>query len=184
VQAREHRQTMVLLRTKVLALIGSTTLLKALPRTGLSNGSAMVRPNRVIARSYAFPSNPVPINFSKYGTIPRAHPEQVEKAITDRADFGVYLFDVREAAEWDKEHIAGTINIPLDILPRRVEEPKWDKRKEIYIFGTQAKGYEDAFQAYSALKSAGFKIIYVIESNIKDMVMSGFFYDAEKDIVF
>jgi rhodanese-related sulfurtransferase len=24
----------------------------------------------------------------------------------------IYLFDVREAAEWEKEHIAGTISIP------------------------------------------------------------------------
>jgi len=101
-----------------------------------------------------------------------------------RAELGIYMFDVRDHAEWEKEHVQGTINIPLSKLEARLNEPKFNKLRRAFFFGTQSSGFEDAFQGAQIAKKVGFPKYFVIEGGVKEMVKSGFYYDAEKESIF
>lgn len=49
-------------------------------------------------------------------------PEAVNEKL---ADENVQIVDIRSPADYARGHIPGAINIPMDELPRRVEEHEW-----------------------------------------------------------
>jgi rhodanese-related sulfurtransferase len=67
----------------------------------------------------------------------------------------ILLIDVRSPAEHEKGHIAGCINIPLDLLSRKITQVAKHKKMKIFVYcrsgvrGYRAKdilmsmGYED-----------------------------------------
>lgn len=98
-----------------------------------------------------------------------------------------YLFDVRPKAEWEAEHVVGTINIlkgstshlpldfyshePLPTLPQRIDDPtRFPRRRIVYILGTPSKNYEDAYEAFPVFKKAGFPKVFVLEGVVLHVI--------------
>ena len=86
-------------------------------------------------------------------------PLETKEKIDRKDDF--VLLDVRTKPEFDNGHIEGSIHIPLNILPAKINE--LDKSKEIVTYcGVGLR----ASQAHRALKNAGFENTKFMEGSI------------------
>jgi rhodanese-related sulfurtransferase len=63
---------------------------------------------------------------------PHISAEEVNQAIANNSD--IVLLDVRTPGEYQKEKIAGSINIPVDEVAAKVESMLPDKSKTIYVY--------------------------------------------------
>jgi rhodanese-related sulfurtransferase len=57
-----------------------------------------------------------------------ATPQQTSAAATD----GALLLDVREEWEWNEQHIAGALHIPMQQVPARLAEIPEDR--DVYVY--------------------------------------------------
>lgn len=64
--------------------------------------------------------------------IPQITADEVYKAIQDKSD--VVIVDVRTAQECLRGKIEGCINIPVEIIEKKVQEIIPDKEKTIYVY--------------------------------------------------
>jgi rhodanese-related sulfurtransferase len=87
-------------------------------------------------------------------------------ASTLYADKKAVIVDVREDNEWNDEHIAGALHIPLAQLNARVSELQSYKDKDTTII-TQCKSGGRSAQALELLKAAGFTKVYSMDGGIK-----------------
>ncbi len=75
----------------------------------------------------------------------------------ERVAAGALLLDVRTANEFSGGHIEGAINIPVQELPRRLDELGNDKAREVVVY-CQSGGRSAI--AKRILQSNGFESIY------------------------
>lgn len=92
-----------------------------------------------------------------YGINPKELHERIKKK-----DNNILLIDVRTEPEFIIGAIPGSINIPLNELMEKVDS--LDKEKEIILICGLGRR---AYQAYTRLKSLGFKNIKILDGGIK-----------------
>ena len=85
-------------------------------------------------------------------------------ASTLYAEKKAIIVDVREDDEWNDEHIAGALHIPLKQLNDRVSELQTYKDTTII---TQCKSGGRSAKALELLKAAGFTKVYSMDGGIK-----------------
>ena len=85
-------------------------------------------------------------------------------ASTLYAEKKAIIVDVREDDEWNDEHIAGALHIPLKQLNDRVSELQSYKDTTII---TQCKSGGRSAKALELLKAAGFTKVYSMDGGIK-----------------
>ena len=85
-------------------------------------------------------------------------------ASTLYAEKKAIIVDVREDDEWNDEHIAGALHIPLKQLNDRVSELQTYKDTTII---TQCKSGVRSVKALELLKAAGFTKVYSMDGGIK-----------------
>jgi rhodanese-related sulfurtransferase len=86
-----------------------------------------------------------------------------KEATALRAEKQAVIVDVREDGEWQDQHIAGAVHIPLSQLNTRLAE--LDKYKHSPII-TQCRSGKRSAQAQTALKAAGFTQVYNMDGGI------------------
>ena len=88
--------------------------------------------------------------------------KQVSNAeLRDLIAKGVRLVDVRTAAEFDAGHIAGSENVPIDVLP--AQSGSWDKAKPVAVYcATGAR----SLNAYQYLVAQGFQHVYDLSQGV------------------
>ena len=64
--------------------------------------------------------------------VPKVTVEVVKKAIDTKEDF--LLLDVRTRQEYDKSHLTGAMNIPVDEVAEKAPKVLRDKNKTIYVY--------------------------------------------------
>lgn len=87
-----------------------------------------------------------------------------KNAATLLADKKAILVDVREADEWQQQHIPGAINIPLNELPDRIGELAAYKETPVI---TQCQRGGRSQKAMTVLKSLKFSKVYNMEGGIE-----------------
>lgn len=80
------------------------------------------------------------------------------------------IVDVREDNEWNSEHIAGAIHIPLDQLQARLPELKAYKDTTVIA---QCKGGKRSLKALEILQSAGFTKAYSMDGGLNAWTEQG-----------
>jgi rhodanese-related sulfurtransferase len=80
------------------------------------------------------------------------------------------IVDVREDDEWNEEHIAGALHIPLNQLTERVSELQQHKDATII---TQCRSGGRSAKALELLKTAGFSNVYSMDGGIKAWSQQG-----------
>jgi rhodanese-related sulfurtransferase len=73
------------------------------------------------------------------------------------------IIDVREDNEWQAQHIAGAIHIPLGQLEQRLAELKPYQHEKVI---TQCRSGKRSAQAASVLQAAGFDKVYNLEGGL------------------
>lgn len=79
------------------------------------------------------------------------------EAATLHAEQKAVIIDVREDNEWQAQHIAGAIHIPLGQLEQRLAELKPYQHSQII---THCRSGKRSAQAASVLQAAGFDKVY------------------------
>lgn len=64
--------------------------------------------------------------------IPQSNVDDVKKLLDNKAD--IVLLDVRTPQEYEKTHIAQSINIPVDQIEKIITTKIPDKQKKIYVY--------------------------------------------------
>lgn len=64
--------------------------------------------------------------------VPTVEPEAIKKAMDSKEDF--VLLDVRTPGEYSRGKLEGSINVPVDEVPQKVESVIPDKSKTIYVY--------------------------------------------------
>lgn len=80
------------------------------------------------------------------------------------------IVDVREDDEWNSEHIAGAIHIPLDQLQARL--PELQSYKDTTVIA-QCKGGKRSLKALEILQSAGFTKAYSMDGGLNAWTEQG-----------
>ncbi|OGT88955.1 MAG: sulfurtransferase [Gammaproteobacteria bacterium RIFOXYA12_FULL_61_12] len=97
-------------------------------------------------------------------------PWDVEERI--RANPGLMILDVREPAEFDAMHIAGSLNVPRGILESACEweyeetEPELVRAREREIIVVCRSGYRSILAAHS-LQVLGFKDVVSMQTGLR-----------------
>src|SRR3989344_414635 len=81
--------------------------------------------------------------------------EDVKKSLGEGED--ILLVDVRTPGEYEKAKITGSINIPLDEIPRKAESLFPDKNRKIYVYCLSGSRSEIVAKLLSEL---GFKNVF------------------------
>jgi phage shock protein E len=81
--------------------------------------------------------------------------DEVKKAIDNNEEF--VLLDVRTTGEYARGKIAGSINLPVDEVPEKIEKLIPDKDKTIYVYCLS--GSRSVF-ALAIMEKIGYKNIY------------------------
>ena len=87
----------------------------------------------------------------------------VQEAAAMSAQQHAIIVDVRENAEWQKQHIPNALHIPLGELDKRL--PELAKYKDSAVI-TQCRSGKRSLQAANILKSAGFSQVYSMEGGL------------------
>jgi rhodanese-related sulfurtransferase len=82
---------------------------------------------------------------------------------------GAFVVDVRTQAEWDEVHIPGTVLIPLDELPDRLNEVPRDK--DIVVVCRSGNRSEEGA---AILLKAGYESVVGMEGGIRDWSAAGY----------
>jgi len=88
----------------------------------------------------------------------------------------VILIDVRDKADYEAEHIKGSISVPIgELLMRALEH--WDKDHEVIVY---CGSFEcpASTKAAKLLDDAGFENVIEYEGGLKDWKMAGFMTDG------
>jgi rhodanese-related sulfurtransferase len=65
-------------------------------------------------------------------SVPEIQPEEVKKAIDENLDF--VLLDVRTVGEFSRGKITGSVNLPVDDVPKKIELLVPDKSSLVYVY--------------------------------------------------
>lgn len=95
--------------------------------------------------------------------------EQVMEAITKGKD--VAILDVRTNAEYRRGHIAGSLNIPVDELPKKVKGTFKDKNRIIYVYCLSGSR---SSVAASELLEMGYKNVFNVRSGLLSWRKNGY----------
>ncbi|MFZ2726430.1 MAG: rhodanese-like domain-containing protein [Methylococcaceae bacterium] len=85
------------------------------------------------------------------------------EAASLHAEKKAVIIDVREENEWQAQHIAGAIHIPLGQLEQRLAELKPYQYEKVI---TQCRSGKRSAQAASVLQAAGFDKVYNMEGGL------------------
>ncbi len=85
-----------------------------------------------------------------FGLLSKKKKEKIKKYLADNAQ----LLDVRTAAEFNSNHIEGSINIPVQGISQKMDQ--LDKERPIVVYCAMG-GRSDI--AASKLKSQGYKVV-------------------------
>lgn len=80
------------------------------------------------------------------------------------------IIDVREDDEWQAEHIAGAIHIPLQQINQRLPELSTYKDSTVI---TQCRSGKRSLKALELLKTAGFNNVYSLDGGIQAWTEQG-----------
>ena len=80
------------------------------------------------------------------------------------------IIDVREDDEWQAEHIAGAIHIPLQQINQRLPELSTYKDSTVI---TQCRSGKRSLKALELLKTAGFNNVYSLDGGIRAWTEQG-----------
>ena len=80
------------------------------------------------------------------------------------------ILDVREADEWQAQHIAGAIHIPLVQVQKRLSELQQYKHATVIV---QCRSGKRSAIAVDTLKSAGFTQVYNLAGGIIEWAKDG-----------
>lgn len=94
----------------------------------------------------------------------------VQEAAAMSGQQNAIIVDVRENAEWQKQHIAHAIHIPLGELSRRL--PELERYKNSAII-TQCRSGKRSLQAAKTLTSAGFSRVYTMDGGLNAWQKAG-----------
>ncbi len=81
------------------------------------------------------------------------------------------LIDVRELDEWQAVHIPGSIHIPKDTIPSKLEAAVADKAHPIYLL---CKGGIRSIYAAQSLIELGYNEVYSISGGIMEWARAGY----------
>jgi rhodanese-related sulfurtransferase len=100
-----------------------------------------------------------------YGSFAQADSDLIspKEAATLAAEKKAVIIDVREEDEWNAEHIAGAVHIPLDQLDARLSELQAYKDTTII---TQCRSGKRSLKALELLKSSGFSKVSSMDGGI------------------
>lgn len=94
-----------------------------------------------------------------------------KQAATMFAEKQAIILDVRERDEWQAEHIAGAIHIPLAQVETRLSELAQYKDSTVIV---QCRSGKRSAKAASTLRSAGFTQVYNLTGGIVAWTNDGF----------
>ncbi len=69
----------------------------------------------------------------------------------------VFLIDVRTAEEYAEGHIAGSVNIPLDVIEKEISNYVSDDTQPVMVY---CRSGSRSAKAASALNKLGYKVVY------------------------
>ncbi len=115
-----------------------------------------------------------PTSFSDRAKIDYISPDDL-KSIQEKSANGLFLIDVRPSAEFDKEHIAGATNLPLDDIEKRRKEIPLSRK--IIVYGN---GNLDSFQGGVRLFDLGFPNCRTLKDGLESWKTKGFPTSAAK----
>ncbi len=107
------------------------------------------------------------LSFAETATMSTIAPKE---AATMQANNQAIILDVRELNEWQEQHIAGVIHIPLSQLQDRLPELSRYKNSPII---TQCRSGKRSAQAQEALQSAGFSEVYNLNGGLNAWLKDG-----------
>ena len=107
------------------------------------------------------------LSFAETATTSTVAPKE---AATMQANNQAIILDVRELNEWQEQHIAGAIHIPLSQLQDRLPELSRYKNSPII---TQCRSGKRSAQAQEALQSAGFSDVYNLNGGLNAWLKDG-----------
>lgn len=93
--------------------------------------------------------------------VPRATADKLKKALDDKEN--IIVLDVRTTGEYSRGKIAGSINIPLDEVKKKVEIVIPDKQAKIYVYCLS--GSRSVF-AVDEMIRLGYKNVYNIPNGL------------------
>jgi len=93
-----------------------------------------------------------------------------KEAATMFAEQKAIIIDVREDSEWNEQHIAGAIHIPLAQVASRLSELAQYKDSTVI---TQCRSGKRSAKAASTLQAAGFSKVYNLAGGIMAWDTSG-----------
>jgi len=103
--------------------------------------------------------------------VPEVEASEVYEALNNKND--VVIIDVRTPQEFSRGIIAGSINLPIDLVDEKIEEIVADKNKTVYVYclsGSRSnmavdtmvkRGYKNVFSMKSGLlawRSKGYSL--------------------------
>ena len=98
--------------------------------------------------------------------------EQFEKELSCE---GVLLLDVRTPLEYSEKHIRGSLLIPLDEIPARIDELESYRNRPVLIY---CKAGVRSFYAGMFLRESGFTTVSHLQAGILGWIHAG--KDVEK----
>lgn len=101
--------------------------------------------------------------------VPQIDAAEVKKVVDAKGD--VVLLDVRTPQEFAKGNIAGSINLPVDEVDRRVEALLPDKNKSIYVYCLSGSR---SVHAVAAMVKLGYTQVYDMKSGLLSWRAKGF----------
>jgi len=84
-------------------------------------------------------------------------------------DASVRILDVRTAGEFEGAHIAGSYNVPLDLLGEHAQDVRMASGPVVLVCQSGAR----AARAEQLLRAAGLANVHVLEGGIKDWMEQG-----------
>lgn len=103
------------------------------------------------------------------GEVPEIDAKKVMEAIRNEED--VVILDVRTPLEYKKAHIAGSLNIPVDKIPKQVPITFKDKKRIFYVYCLS--GSRSAL-ASAELMQMGYKNVHNLTSGLLSWRSEGY----------
>lgn len=99
---------------------------------------------------------------------PVIQPQELAALIA--AEPGIRLLDVRTPGEYETAHIAGTYNVPLDLLPEHGAEIRASVDEPVVLI---CQSGQRARKAEEALRSAGMPHLHVLDGGVTGWIGAG-----------
>ena len=103
------------------------------------------------------------LGFNSSVSAEKLHSISAQEAANLQTEKKAIIIDVREDSEWQAEHIAGAIHIPLKQLEERLAELKPYQNEKII---TQCRSGMRSAKAAELLQSSGFNNVYNMEGGL------------------